>query len=114
MAYRKLRHKAAGERPVWAARKVDAKLTQVQPLPGWVLLHENSLEVVRESGIIVTNSDRNTTHAVVLAIHEDTKAEIGVSVGDTIIFKEWSGGRWSFEGVPTLLTSSKDILGVIK
>ena len=100
-----------GERPTWAPRHVDAAVEQVHPLEGLVLLQE--VFVKRKSGVldlIAEPRTANTVTAEVLAVHENTAKACGFNVGDKIILREWQGGRWSFRGVPTLITAAEDIL----
>ncbi len=106
----KVKRRSFGERPNWAPRQVDATVAQVHPLPGWVLLEEifpvervGELEIVR-------SLTRNTVLAEILAVHGDTARELGVTVGEQVILREWAGGRWAFGGQSTLLTESVDIL----
>lgn len=101
-----------GERPVWAARHVDAPVEWIQPLPGWVLLEERFVERQTPNGLVLVDAPGtvNTVTGKVLAVHKETAQELGISPGDTIVLREWSGGRWAFQGKPTLLTSADDIL----
>ena len=60
------------------------------------------------SGLVVSRLNvRNTVFGEILAIGENDQ---GLRVGDTIVFREFSGGRWSFLGEKTLITPMKDIL----
>jgi co-chaperonin GroES (HSP10) len=37
-----------------------------------------------------------------------------VQVGDAVVYREFGGGRWSFNGVKVLLTAATDILAVVE
>ncbi len=102
-----------GERPRWAPRQVDAAVVHVHPLQGQVLLEEMFPET-RIGGLEVIRSQTvNTVVGKILALHPETALELGVAVGDTVIFREWQGGRWAFNGQSALLTESKDILAQV-
>ena len=104
-----------GERPVWAARHVDAPVGCISPLPGWVLLEEQFVGRQAPSGIVLIAAPgtTNTVTGRVLAVHVETAQELGICPGEVVIYREWSGGRWAFQGQPTLLTSSEDILAKV-
>lgn len=111
----------AGERPVWAPTPVDVDVDAIHPLIGWVLLKECFLNMEHRvqgpGGEVILSIARpyvrNTIFADVLAIHPETAEEISVEIGDRIILHEFSGGRWAFKGVNTLMTPSQDILAVV-
>lgn len=116
MVMRKRRR--AGERPVWAANPVDASADQIQPYPGWVLLDEQFIddEVKLSTGLLAVARpyDHHTMYARVDAIHPVDEERLGVKVGDLVLFKEWSGGKWLFNGDQRLLTNADDILGIVE
>ena len=106
------RRRRPGERPVWGARQVDASLECICPLPGWVLLEEQFAERQAPSGLVLVEAPgtTNTVTGRVLALHEETSQELGVSPGEMVIFREWHGGKWSFCGLPTLIVEAEHIL----
>ena len=92
---------------------MDATLEQVKPLPGWVILEE-MFEQDREVQVgdmklaIARLNVMNTIQAVVLAVPDPCSLEL--AVGDTVIYREWEGGRWSLDGRVVLLMAERHIL----
>ena len=114
------KRKPGGYRPLWAPMPVDVKVEDVNPLPGWLLLEEvfpSQEHMVEGTDISLTiwkPYESNTVFGKILKIHDDTSKDLGVDVGDTIVYREYSGGRWAFNGVKTLLTPAKDILAQVQ
>ena len=107
----KKKRRRAGERPNWAPIPVDADAAQIHPLPDWVLLEEIELPGTTESGLAIARPlTSNTTYGFIRAIHPKTGEKLGVSVGDEVIFSEWQGSRWRFNGETLLMPGSEDIL----
>lgn len=112
------RRRRGGVRPLWGALPLDKEIEQVHPIPGWVVLDE--IFVGREHPVPGTEVvliihrpyEVNTLHGRILAAHPVTLSELGAVVGDTIIYREWSGGRWSLNGRKVLITPVEDILAI--
>ena len=51
----------------------------------------------------------NTVFGEIMAVNEDSQ----FSIGDQIVFKEFSGGRWSFNGEKMLITPEKSIIATL-
>ncbi len=90
---------------------VDAEADRVRPLPAWVLLKESPKGDVTASGLVIARPlTSNTVYGEIRAIHVDTERELGLHVGDTVVIREWQGGRWSFTGEVLLLIGKEHIL----
>lgn len=106
-----------GQTPVWGAIPMDESIKSVRPLDGWVMLREQFLdrEVTLTTGLVLQIARpyvSNTVYGQVVALSEQTAAELAVSVGDIVVYREYAGARWSFKGDVVLLTASKDILAI--
>ena len=102
--------------PVWAPVVVDVSLGNLRPLPGWVILQERFIEdEERADGLTIARPGVvNTTTGVIVALSPETGAELGVSMGDNVVYREWQGGRWLFNGVPVLITASEHIVAKLE
>ena len=113
---RKNKDKYPGQVPMWGPSPVDTDVETVNPLPGWVVLKEvfaNQEKAVAGTDVVITIVRpyvNNTVYGEVLRAHPDTQEEYGIDLGDLVVFKEYSGGRWLFGNVKTLITPAKDIL----
>ena len=108
----------AGEAPVWASHPVDVKLSNIMPIPGWVVIRENFApkETAILAGymiIIPELGTRATMWGEIVNIALTDGVALGLSVGDGIIYREWSGARWDFNGEAVLIMRKEDILGKI-
>jgi co-chaperonin GroES (HSP10) len=106
-----------GERPLWGATPVDAEVEEVHPVAGWVMLEELFRNTTYTVGPVVLEIarpyDRHTQFGRVLDIHPLTASDLGVAVGDEVVYREWSGGRWSMNGTRVLITQACDILAQV-
>lgn len=107
-----------GVAPPWAPKTVDVPLEAVHPLPGWVVIREQfdqdrEVTLAGVTLIVATPGTSNTVMGYVLALHPETREELGIRVGDLVAYREWEGGRWSFEGASVLLMESQHILGLV-
>ena len=102
-------------RPAWAPLPIDAPVSAIRPVQGWALLEELSTGERRTSGGLYTAAliDTHTVFGRVSAIHPDDEKILGIGAGEIIIYREWSGGRWSFLNEVRLLTPCKDILAKV-
>ena len=113
------RRRRGGVRPLWGALPLDREVEQLHPLPGWVVLEEefrNREHLVPGTDIVLIIHrpyEANSLYGRVLAAHPITLKELGAAVGDTIIYREWSGGRWALNGRKVLITPVEDILAII-
>lgn len=105
--------------PAWAPVAVDVALADVQPLPGWVLLREQFEQDERtvRAGVelvIVSLGTPHTVYGRVEALAEETAQELGVRAGDDVVYREWEGGRWEFQGDRALMIGSQHILARVE
>ncbi len=112
-----MRRKASNRVP-WAPVPVDAGIDEIAPYPGWVLLEEEFLDTTRTLGdvsiVIARPYDNHTTFGRVKAINELDAAKLGVVAGNLVVYREWSGGRWLFNGVSALIAPIDAILGIVE
>jgi co-chaperonin GroES (HSP10) len=107
-AVKKLR---PGQRPVWAPVEVGVSLDRVEPTPGWVVLQEQFIDETTSSGIIIAKPYvANTVFGRVVAINDIDAIKTGIEAGMNIVYREYSGGRWSFIGSKVLITPLEAIL----
>ena len=110
------RKKYGVEAPDWAPLPVDATVAEVRPLPGWVMLQEEFSQdkYANLAGVdieIATLGISNTTYGNVLAV--SSESDLGVSVGDRVVYREWEGGRWSLHDKVVLLINEEHILAKV-
>ena len=106
------------EKPVWASLSVPASPSQVRPRRGWALIKEwvEPLEMVELSGVqleIARPHVRNSVFGRVLAINELDGVEIPVKVGELVVYQEWQGRRWDFNGEQALLMEVRHIVAKV-
>jgi len=80
------------------------------PNKNFLIAEPSTSENVTSSGILLPDSNKSTS-AKVIAIGGD---ETVFSVGDTIIFKEWSYTEYKFEDKKYLIIKKDDILAYVK
>lgn len=83
-------------------------MSKVNPTKNWVILKEIFLEEnAMASGLYVSRPNvANTVFGEVMAKYPSSKLEIGSKV----VFIEYSGGRWSFQGEKALIVPEIAIL----
>lgn len=80
-----------------------------QPLNGYVVLEKKEPEKVSGGGIILPNANEIPTEGKVVAIAGDVEGNI--SLGNTVLFKQYSGTEFKIEGRVYLLILAKELLG---
>ena len=101
--------------PVWAPRPLGVPVSRVRVMPGWVLLEEDfeAKRWVMVGGLNLELPQLGTPNTVVgrvLAIQDS----IGVCVGDSVVYREWQGGRWECEGRQVLLIAVEHVLARVE
>lgn len=83
-------------------------MSKVNPTKNWVILKEIFLEEqAMNSGIYVIRPNvSNTVFGEVMAKYPSSELE----VGSKVVFREYSGGRWSFQGERALIVPEVAIL----
>ena len=90
------------------------------PLQDRVILEKIEAQKTTASGIILAEAAKEKpSMAKVIAVGpgkmEDGKLiEVGVSVDDTVIFKQYAGTEVKIDGIEYLIVESKDILAIVK
>ena len=102
-----------GERPVWAPAIVDVAVSAIHPRPGWAVVEELFPHEVRAGLEIIGEYRHNTVFGRVLRLHESDAKRLDIGEGCVVAFREWSGGRWLFNGCPALVTGVDNILAVV-
>ncbi len=92
----------------------------IVPLLDRVLLEKVEAEKKTASGIILAETSKERpSMATVVAVgpgkEEDGRViPVGVSVGQTVIFKQYAGTDVKFEDKDYLIVESKDILAIVE
>ena len=99
--------------PLWAPLSVDVMSSQLRPRPGWVVVEELVLPELTMGGVVISRPyDRHTVFGRVRALHPETAAILRIEVGDEIIYREWSGGRWALRDATVLIMPMESVLAV--
>ena len=120
MKGRRSRRRRGGERPLWGATPVDLDVSQAYPLEGWVILKEKFVGMehhVPGTDVVLTIHRpyvHNSVFGTIIKVHPETSEEFGIFKDDVVIYLEYSGGRWAFNGEKYLITPVYDILAKIK
>ena len=102
-------------------KKVTLKASNLQPLPGYVLVEPGEVQKQTESGIYLPDShDEKPQQGKVLAVGGDWVTEYGATVkapakkGDTVIYKKWGGNEVKIGDVEYQFLKFEDILAIVK
>ncbi len=96
------------------------KVSQFQPMPGYVLVKPAESETKTASGIYLPNNDEKPQHGQVLAcgasIWESGVKEVKCPVkkGDKVLYKKWGGNDVKIDDVEYQFLKFEDILATIK
>lgn len=113
------RHRRTFGTPFWAPKPIDAKISEVKPISGWIMLSEkfDQDKVASRSGIelaIVSPNTRNTVYGTVISLNSEDEKEMEIFPGDVVIYEAWQGGRWRLEDGIVLLTNIEHILAKVE
>lgn len=96
------------------------KVTQIKPMPGYVLVEPAKSEKVTSSGIYLPDShDEKAQHGTVIAVGAETTDEKGnklvspVKKGDMVIYKKWGGSEFKLGEIEYQFFKFEDVLAVI-
>jgi chaperonin GroES len=95
-------------------------VTQVKPLPGYLLIEPASSQKQTASGIYLPDShDEKPQHGTVLAVGaattiDGTKVECPVKVKDQVVYKKWGGNDLKIGDVEYQILKFEDVLAVVK
>jgi len=87
----------------------------IKPLADRVLVEPIEAETKTASGIIIPdNAKEKPQKGKVMAVGKGTKENpTTVKVGDTVLYRKYSGTELKFEGNDYLIMSEKDILAIV-
>ena len=96
------------------------KVSQVKPMPGYVLVEPAKMDKVTASGIYLPDShDEKAQHGTVVSVGADTTDEKGnkltspVKKGDHVIYKKWGGNEFKIGDTEYQFFKFEDVLAVI-
>ena len=101
--------------PLWAPTPVAVSVDKVHPVGDWVVIREEysqdqSVEVGGVALALPTIGTANTVYGQLVAAHYQTTQRMGIEVGDRVIYREWKGGRWDFNGETVLVMQAEHVL----
>lgn len=98
----------------------QVKVSQLQPMPGYVLVEPAQSQKQTASGIFLPDShEEKPQHGTVLACGADAmvdgqKLSCPVKKGDQVIYKKWGGNDVKIDDVEYQFLKFEDILAAIK
>ena len=98
----------------------EVSVSQVQPLPGYVLVEPASSQKQTASGIYLPDShEEKPQHGTVLAvggavIDDGAKVESPAKKGDNVIYKKWGGNDFKIGDTEYQFLKFEDLLAIIK
>lgn len=104
-----------------AKKAVSLKVSDLHPMPGYVLVEPAEAQKKTESGIYLPDShDEKPQQGHVLAVGDDWATEYGAVIktgikkGDTVIYKKWGGNEVKIADVEYQFLKFEDILAIVK
>lgn len=96
-------------------------MSNIQPVPGYLLVKPEKKEKVTASGIVLSDThEEKPQQGVVLAVGDTyvsdygAKRETPCQVGDKVIYREWGGKEYKDGDQDLLILKFDDIMAVIK
>jgi len=93
----------------------------LKPLGDRVIIEVAKEEEKTIGGIVLASAakEKPQTGTIVAVgtgriLDNGTKAEVAVSVGDTVMFEKYSGSEVKYEGVEYLIVHEKDIIAIVE
>jgi len=91
----------------------------IQPLLDRVVLEKLEIEKKTASGIVLSDVKEKPSMAKVLAVgpgkyENGNLIPVGVSVGETVVYKQYATTELKLDGKEYLIVESKDILAIVK
>ena len=92
----------------------------IRPLNDNVVLKKEKVLNQTASGIVLSNKEKETEYATVIAVGEGIRDEkgalekINLSVGDKVIYRSYSTTDINLDNENYLIVSAKDILAVLE
>ena len=103
-----------------SAKKKEGSKNMIRPLNDNVVLKKEKVLNQTASGIVLSNKEKETEYATVVAVGEGLVNEKGIRepinlrVGDKVIYKSYSTTDIKLDNESYLICASKDILAVIE
>lgn len=98
----------------------ELSVSQVQPLPGYVLVEPASTQKQTASGIYLPDShEEKPQHGTILAVGgsvmvDGAKVESPAKKGDQVIYKKWGGNDFKIADTEYQFLKFEDLLAIIK
>lgn len=97
----------------------NLKVSQFQPMPGYILVEPAKAETKTRSGIYLPDNDEKPQHGKVLScgastVVEGSKIECPVKKGDLVLYKKWGGNDVKVDDIEYQFLKFEDVLAVIK
>lgn len=99
----------------------SVSVSQLQPLPGYVLVEPAKAQKQTESGIYLPDShDEKPQQGTVLAVGDSWHTEHDAVIkapckkGDTVVYKKWGGNEYKIDDIEYQFLKFEDILAIIK
>ena len=91
----------------------------IQPLLDSVVLEKLEIEKKTASGIVLSDVKEKPSMAKVLAVgpgkyENGNLIPVGISVGETVVYKQYATTEIKIDGKEYLIVESKDILAIVK
>ena len=91
----------------------------IKPINDNVILKKKIKSNTTSSGIIISNKKENEDYAIVVAVNKSyvdngKEIKIPLSVGDEVIYKNYSSTDIKYQNDEYIIVSFKDILAIIK
>ncbi len=95
-------------------------VSQIKPMPGYVLVEPAKAQKQTSSGIYLPDShDEKAQHGTVVSVGSDTTDEKGnklsspVKKGDMVIYKKWGGNEFKLGDTEYQFFKFEDVLATI-
>ena len=95
-------------------------MSNIHPVPGYILVQPQKKESTTASGIVLPQSNNDKPQqGTVLAIGDvyvsdyGTKKESPCKVGDSVIYREWGGKEYKDNDTDLLILKFDDVMAVI-
>jgi len=98
----------------------SVSVSQIKPLPGYVLIEPAVSQKQTASGIYLPDShEEKPQHGTVLAVGAATtvdgvKIECPVKVKDQVVYKKWGGNDLKIADIEYQILKFEDVLAIVK
>jgi chaperonin GroES len=102
-------------------KPVNVKVSNLAPLPGYVLVQPSEAQKQTDSGIYLPDThEEKPQQGTVLAVGADWQTEYGATIkspvkkDDLVIYKKWGGNEVKIDDVEYQFLKFEDILAIVK